>query len=105
MLLWKAIDQHGSPDVSISEYGWKIDDGIMCTTIDSGPPGPPLLRNAISGRSRTKGKSKEAIVAVTVKYSAAQNTASAQQVNNSETHLRRNRRWMSTMTMNMMVIM
>ena len=28
MLLWKATDQQGPPDVSISEYDWKIDAGI-----------------------------------------------------------------------------
>ena len=33
MLLWKATDQQGPPDVSISEYDWKIDDGITCPSI------------------------------------------------------------------------
>ena len=34
MLLWKAADQQGPPDVSIADYGWKIDDGITCPSID-----------------------------------------------------------------------
>ena len=34
MLLWKAADQQGPPDVSIAEYGWKIDDGITCLSIE-----------------------------------------------------------------------
>ena len=74
MLLWKAADQQCPPGVSIAEYGWKIDDGITCPSIDSGPPGPPLLINVISCRCR--------IVAVIVKNSAAQSTASAVQVMN-----------------------
>ena len=88
MLLWKAADQQGSPDVSIAEYGWKIDDGITCPSIDSGPPGPPLLINVISCRCRAKDK--------------------AHQVMNAATHLRRNGRWRRTMTsmaMTMMMIM
>ena len=56
MLLWKAADQQGSPDVSIADYGWKIDDGITCPSTDSGPPGPPLLMNVISCRCRAKDK-------------------------------------------------
>ena len=56
MLLWKAADQQGPPDVSIAEYGWKIDDGITCPSIVSGPPGPPLLMNVISCRCRAKHK-------------------------------------------------
>ena len=57
MLLWRAADQLGPPDVSITEYGWEIQDGIMCPSIYSGPPGPPLLMNAISCRCRAEGKS------------------------------------------------
>ena len=56
MLLWKAADQQGPPDVYIADYGWKIDDGIICPSIDSGPPGPPLLMNVISCRCRAKDK-------------------------------------------------
>ena len=109
MLLWKAADQQGPPDVSIADYGWKIDDGITCPSIDSGPPGPPLLMNVISCRCRAKDKAckRKAIVAVTVKNSAAQSTASAQQVMYAATHLRRKRRWrrtMTSMTMTMMMI-
>ena len=33
MLLWKAADQLGPPDVSITEYGWEIQDGQMCPSI------------------------------------------------------------------------
>ena len=29
MLLWKAADQLGHPDVSITEYGWEIQDGLI----------------------------------------------------------------------------
>ena len=29
MLLWKAADQLGPPDVSITEYGWEIQDGLI----------------------------------------------------------------------------
>ena len=36
MLLWKASDQQGPPDISIAEHGWKIDDGITCPSIHSG---------------------------------------------------------------------
>ena len=53
-LLWKAVDQQGPPDVSISENGWKIDDGITCPSIDNGPP--PLLMNVIRRRCRAKNK-------------------------------------------------
>ena len=56
MLLWKAADQLGPPDVSITEYGWEIQDGLICPSIYSGPPGPPLLMNVISCRCRAKGK-------------------------------------------------
>ena len=56
MLLWKAADQQGPPDVSIADYGWKIDDGITCPSNDSGPPGPRLLMNVISCRCRAKDK-------------------------------------------------
>ena len=56
MLLWKAADQQEPPDVSIADYGWKIDDRITCPSIDSGPPGPPLLMNVISCRCRAKDK-------------------------------------------------
>ena len=53
MLLWKAADQHGLPDVSISEDSWKIDDGITCPSIDSGLPGQPLLMSVISCRDNS----------------------------------------------------
>ena len=33
MLLWMIAGQLGPPDVSISEYGWKIKDGITCLII------------------------------------------------------------------------
>ena len=33
MLLWKTADQLGPPDVSVSEYGWKIKYGITCLDI------------------------------------------------------------------------
>ena len=33
-----------------------IDDGITCPSIDSGPPGPPLLMNVISYCCRAKDK-------------------------------------------------
>ena len=56
MLLWKAADQQGPPDVSTSQYCWKIDDGITCPRTDSGPPGPPLLMDVISCRCRAKDK-------------------------------------------------
>ena len=52
MLLWKAPDQLGPPDVSITEYGWEIQDGQICPSIYSGPPGPPLLMNVISCRAK-----------------------------------------------------
>ena len=29
MLVWKAADQLGPPDVSISAYGWKIETGEL----------------------------------------------------------------------------
>ena len=29
LILWKAVDQLGSPEVSISEYGWKIKDAMF----------------------------------------------------------------------------
>ena len=51
MLLWKPADQLGPPDVSITEYGWEIQDGLICPSIYSGPPGPPLLMNVISCRA------------------------------------------------------
>ena len=54
MLLWKAADQQSPPDVSISEYGWKIDNGITCPSIDSGQPGTPLLMSVISCCCRAK---------------------------------------------------
>ena len=56
MLLWEAADHQRPPDDSISEYGWKIDDGKTCPSIVSGPPGPPLLMNVISCRCRAKHK-------------------------------------------------
>ena len=56
MLLSKAADQQGPSDVSISENGWKTDDGITYPNIDSGPPGPPLPMNDISCRCRAKDK-------------------------------------------------
>ena len=56
MLLWKAADQLGPPDVSITAYGWEIQDGLICPSIYSGPPGPPLLMNVISCRCRAEGK-------------------------------------------------
>ncbi len=56
MLLWKAADQQGPPDVSISDYGWEVKDGRTCPYIDSGPPGPPLLMNVISCRCRATDK-------------------------------------------------
>ena len=56
MLLWKAAGQLGPPDVSITEYGWEIQDGLICPSIYSGPPGPPLLMNVISCRCRAEGK-------------------------------------------------
>ena len=34
MLLWKAADYLGPLDVSISEYGREIKDGIICPSID-----------------------------------------------------------------------
>ena len=55
-MLWKAAHQQGSPDVSISEYGLKIDDCITCLSVDSGPPGPSLLMNVISCRCLAKDK-------------------------------------------------
>ena len=55
MLLWKAADQLGPPDVSITEYGCEIQDGHICPNIYSGPPGPPLLMNVISCRCRAEG--------------------------------------------------
>ena len=55
MLLWKAADQLGPPDGSITEYGWEILDGLICPSIYSGPPGPPLLMNVISCRCRAEG--------------------------------------------------
>ena len=33
MLLWTTAGQLGPPDVSVSEYGWKIKDGITCLSI------------------------------------------------------------------------
>ena len=56
MLLWKAADQQGPPEVSISKYGWEINDGITCPNINSGPSGPTLLMNVISCRCRAKDK-------------------------------------------------
>ena len=49
-------DVSGPPDVSIADYGWKIDGWITCPSTDSGPPGPPLLMNVISCRCRAKDK-------------------------------------------------
>ena len=57
MLLWKAADQLGPPDVYITEYGWEIQDGQICPSIYSGPPGPPLPMNVISCRCRAEDKS------------------------------------------------
>ena len=34
MLLWKAADYLGRLDVSISEYGRELEDGIICPSID-----------------------------------------------------------------------
>ena len=48
---WKAADQLGPADVSMSEYGCEIKDGIgpiytdLC--INSSPPGRTLLINAL----------------------------------------------------------
>ena len=33
MSLWTTSGQLGPPDVSVSEYGWKIKDGITCLSI------------------------------------------------------------------------
>jgi len=54
MLVWKAADQEGLPDVPISEYGCKIHDGITCPSTDIGSQGPPLLTNVITCRCRAK---------------------------------------------------
>ena len=56
MLLWKAADKLGTPDVSTTEYGWDFQDGLICPSIYSGPPGPPLPMNVISCRCRAEGK-------------------------------------------------
>ena len=96
MLLWKAADQLGPPDVSITEYGWEIQDGLICPSIYSGPPGPPLLMNVISCRCRAEGKAcKETkTVASTVLNSAAPCTVSAQPAMRATTHSQRKRtRW------------
>ena len=54
-------DQLGPPDVSITEYGWEIQDGLICPSIFSGPPGPPLQMNAICCRCHAECKAcKEA---------------------------------------------
>ena len=52
MLLWKAADQLGPPNVSITKYGWEIQDGLICIVF----PGPALLMNVISCRCRAEGK-------------------------------------------------
>ena len=56
MLIWKAADKQGPPNVSITEYGWEVKDGMICPCIDVVPPGPPLLMNVLSCGCRAKGK-------------------------------------------------
>ena len=105
---WQLDSNLFGADVSISEYGWKIDDGIICPSIDSGPL---ILMNVISCHSRMGKRLKKTpvLIDITVKNSALQCTASTQQVMYTATNLpRKRRRWrrmMTSMAMDMMMLM
>ena len=61
MRLWKATDQQGAPDISISYFGWEINGMLPCPCVNNGPPAPPTLMNVISCRCWAKEKAcKEA---------------------------------------------
>lgn len=111
MLLWKAPNKQGPPDVSISEYGWELEDGIAFPCIHSDPPGPPLLMNMISCHCQVKGKAcKEGNCSCHHEKLAAGIAVSAQLVIRAaipSQGKRRRKRMMNNMStnMNMMRIM
>ena len=91
MLLWKVADHLGPPAVSISEYGLEIQDGLICPSIYSGPPEPPLLMNVVVQKAR---HTRKPTIAVTVLNLAAPSTVSAQPEMCATTHSQRKRtRW------------
>ena len=56
MMLWKVADQQGPPHVDITEFGWKMKDGIPSPRYDTGPPAPRDLLDVISCGCRAEGK-------------------------------------------------
>ena len=56
VMLWKAADQQGPPQVDITQFGWDLKDGVPCPSFDSGPPAPVGLIDVISCGCRTIGK-------------------------------------------------
>ena len=79
-MLWKAADQLGPPDISITDYEWEIKDGIPNPTLDGGPPGPKELIDVISCRCKAEGKvckgncscNRESLSCTTYCYCSAQ---------------------------------
>ena len=56
MILWKAADQQGPPDVDMTHFGWKMKEGIPSPVFADAAPAPPGLLDVLSCGCKAEGK-------------------------------------------------
>ena len=56
MMLWKAADQQGPPQVDITQFGWEVQGGITSACIDAGLPAPRGFIDVINCGCKPEGK-------------------------------------------------
>ena len=58
VLLWKPADQQSPPAVSatLTDFGWKIENGIPAPVVGTGDPAPPELVDVIRCQWKVEGK-------------------------------------------------
>ena len=56
MILLNAANQQGPPAVNITQFGWKVKEGIPSTVFAADSPAPPGLNDVISCGCKAHGK-------------------------------------------------
>ena len=55
VILCKAANQTGPPQLSITDFGWEVVDGVPCPVYDKGLVGPPDVLSVISCSCKAEG--------------------------------------------------
>ncbi len=56
MMLWKATNQQGPPELNHNNYGWSMKDGVLFPVFNTSSPAPASLMDVLNCKCKAEGK-------------------------------------------------